>query len=140
MGDKKSSEAVGLNVFWKFIESIRILPLHGSLERLSLLCAFHGAPTISKCGTGASIAWIADRAGLPTEIARHHIRMLRADGAVVVSGRVGRTELFSLSEETRANLDQCLAALSESATNPRGASNLISLELDEIALSRRGSR
>jgi hypothetical protein len=140
VGDKAGSEASGLSVFWKFIETVRALPVHGSLERLSLLCAFYGAPSVSKYGKGASIAWIADRAGLPTEIARHHIRMLRADGAVIVSGRIGRTELFSLSEMTRADLDKCLSALDDSAINPGGASNLVTLELDEAHLGRRGLR
>ncbi len=118
--------------FWPFSKEIKGLPLRDSWERLSLLCALLEASLYLKTAQGVSIAWIADRIDVSRENARHHVRTLRADGAVRIATKIGRTELFEISEPTKVLLIECLAG---------PASALEALQTDalpRVALPRRG--
>ena len=129
-----NQESKPIVLFWKFLEAVRLLPVQGSIERLVLLFAFYSAPATSKNNTGVSIAWIADYAKIPTEIARHQIRMLRAEGAIQTSGRIGRTELFSLTEKTRLAVGECLSVFERvQEKSAAQASNLVTIGWSKTA-------
>jgi hypothetical protein len=84
------------------------LPLRDSIERWSILLSLLKA---NHHDDGRSIGWIAHDTASSTEATRHHLRVLRSEGAVVLAGNLGRTELFKLSEKSRTELIRCLEVL-----------------------------
>jgi hypothetical protein len=89
--------------------ALRALPLRDSMTRAALLFALHGLDAKRK-PTGVSVLWLADKLGgtVGSEVVRHHLRMLRSDRAVIVTGKNGKTELHALNPDFIKELDRLL--------------------------------
>jgi DNA-binding transcriptional ArsR family regulator len=101
-----SSRAMDTQHLLKLLLMLRSLPSRDSIARASILVALREAALFAN--KPVSVLWLAHKVTIGPEVVRHHLRVLRAEGAVRLCDRLGRTELFSLAAETGQLLDERL--------------------------------
>ncbi|HVZ19014.1 MAG TPA: hypothetical protein VG897_17995 [Terriglobales bacterium] len=94
----------------------RELPLRDSFARAALLVALHEAKHLP-AHMDMSVLRLCGMVDLDPELVRHHLRVLRAEGAVAVSGRMGRTEFFVLTEQIGTKVADWIAGFGDATSS-----------------------